>query len=369
MNYESGQLYHIYNRGNQKQKIFPQPDNFHTIDRKKNHNEFMKTKAVTPFRLLLCIICLMVIVQSCQHQKPAKKKVVYVNSYHRGHPSSDEIMDAVIQSFPVDSFEIASFFMDTKRNPSRDYIEKTAARLTDSIVVIDPDVLIVSDDNAVKYIVQPLVKSTDFPVVFCGVNGSAREYDLPMEKVTGMLEILPVAEALQIMKSYYPSMKNLLVLTENTTTSRKEEALLDTMFARVGLVANHVLADDFDQWKIAFKEANQKYDIIYVVTHGAIRDWDHPMAVEFVKQNIAVPVITCEDFMMPYVVFGLTKVASEQGFWAAETAKMILQGSSPADFPVTRNKMSTMWLNTELAKKIGFIPRGELLQGATTITE
>jgi ABC-type uncharacterized transport system substrate-binding protein len=307
---------------------------------------------------------LTVIFQSCLQKKPAKKKVVYVNSYHRGHPSSDEIMDAVLESFASGRYELTSFIMDTKRNPSQEYIERTAASLSDSIVALDPDILIVSDDNAVKYMVQPLVNRTDFPVVFCGVNSSDREYALPEQKVTGMLEILPVSEALMIMRGYYPDMKKLLVLSENTTTSRKEAVLLDTMYQRLGIEAEHRLVDNFDQWKSAFMEGNQQFDIIYVVTHGAIKGWAHDEAVRFVRQNIVVPLVTCEDFMMPYVVLGLTKVASEQGYWAAKTAKAILNGTKPSEIPVTSNKQSAVWLNSVLARKIGFQPQDELFKRA-----
>ena len=58
--------------------------------------------------------------------------------------------------------------------------------------------------------------------------------------------------------------------------------------------------------------------------------------------------------MMPYAVFGLTKIANEQGIWVALTAKKIMTGSNVADFPVTRNQESTYWINSTLAEKIGF---------------
>ena len=293
---------------------------------------------------------------SCSPVKYEKKKIVYINSYHRGHPSSDEIMDAILDYFPSDSFAICSYFMDTKRNPSLEYIQNISTQLYDSIVAINPDILIVSDDNAVKYIVQPHIEVLSIPVVFCGVNGSDREYNLPHNKVTGMIEVLPVAETLTTLRPYYPSMGKLLVLNENTTTSRKEKALLDTMFTRVGVSATYALVDDFDTWKTTFKKANLLYDIIYIVTHGAIKGWDHEEAVQLIHEHIQVPVITCEDFMMPYAVFGLTKVASEQGQWAAKTAKQILGGKSPVDFPVTRNQLYTTWLNVDLAERIDFQP-------------
>jgi ABC-type uncharacterized transport system substrate-binding protein len=73
--------------------------------------------------------------------------------------------------------------------------------------------------------------------------------------------------------------------------------------------------------------------------------------------------------MMPYAVFGLTKVAKEQGLWVAATAKKILSGSKPGDFPVTRNKESTYWINSALAEKIGFEPDNELKSKSVMVTD
>ena len=87
---------------------------------------------------------------------------------------------------------------------------------------------------------------------------------------------------------------------------------------------------------------------------GAIKNWDHEKALRIIDQHIKVPLVTCEDFMMPYCVFGLTQTSKEQGTWAAETANKILQGTSPADIPFSRNHMTTVWINSRLAEKINF---------------
>jgi len=234
--------------------------------------------------LFFTIIILSLFFQSCGQPKTNKSKIVYVNSYHRGHPSSDEIMDAIIQKFPTDSFELVTYIMDTKRNSSQDYVEKKSVQLYDSILLVDPDIVIVSDDNAVKYLIQPYFHKTDPAVVFCGVNWSDKDYDLKAVKVTGMLEILPLAEVLLTLKSYYPAMKKLLVLTENTTTtSRKEKLILDSLYHRVGLSVENELVDDFDSWKTHFKEGNKLYDIIYIPTNGAIKGWDRDEARNFLR--------------------------------------------------------------------------------------
>ena len=303
---------------------------------------------------LLLTLCVGTIFQTCTPKKSEKKIVTYINSFHRGHPSSDDIMDGILENLPPDSFEIDTYFMDTKRNPSRDYIEQIAVQLYDTIKSKNPDILLTSDDNAIKYIVKPHLAALTMPIVFCGVNWTDAEYALPPDRVTGMLEILPVANMVLTLKPYYPDMHQLLFLSENTTTSRKEKELLDTLFTRTGMNVTYELVNDFERWKEVFREANESFDMIYLPTNGAIKGWDRENAIEFIRQNIKVPVVTTEDFMMPYCVFGLTKVAKEQGIWVAETAKKIIAGAEVADFPVTRNKQSTYWINSSLAEKIGF---------------
>jgi len=295
-----------------------------------------------------------ILFQHCSSE--SKTKIVYINSYHKGHPSSDEIMEGFVKNMSADSCDVFSFYMDTKRNPSKEFIQAKAAQLLDSVLKIQPELLVVSDDNAVKYVLEPNLDKLKMPAIFCGVNWTDKEYKLPKNQVTGIIEILPVSDALQILKQHYPNSQNLLVLNENTTTSRKEEQILDTLFQNFNLTSTYNLVDDFEQWKTAFKNGNQEYDLIYISTHAAIKGWDKIEAEKFIRKNIKIPVFTCEDFMMPYAVIGVTKIAEEHGIWAATTAKNILSGVSPNDIPVTKNKESKKWLNTGLAEKIHFSP-------------
>lgn len=328
---------------------------------KTKHNLILRATSVIQLALLL------VGLHSCGQQAIEKKKIVYVNSYHRGFPPSDQITAGVFETFPADSFEIIAHFMDTKRNPSEGYIKNRAAEILDSINNEHPDLLIVSDDNAVKYLVVPNFQDNPMPIVFCGVNWTAEQYDLSHCNITGILEILPIAESMLTLKSYYPNMQKLLVLNENTTTSRKTKPLLDTLLSPIGISVTQELVDDFEGWKSVFIDGNETFDVIYLQTRGAIKNWDHDEALEIIDQHINVPLVTCEDFMMPYAVFGLTQVSKEQGMWAAETAKRILQGTNPSDIPMAKNTMSKVWINSRLAEKILFFPDKDLLNKARIV--
>ena len=213
-----------------------------------------------------------------------KPKIVYINSYHQGFPPSDQITHGVMKGLPADSFEVFSYFMDTKRNPSEAFIKERAEELLDSIREKNPDLLIVSDDNAMKYLVVPNFQDDPLPIVFCGVNWTVDQYDIADCNITGVLEILPVEGLIQTLRPYYPEMKKLLVLNENTTTSRKTKPLLDTLISKMGLEVDQELVDDFENWKSVFREANDTYDIIYLQTRGAITGWDHEESLKHMDQ-------------------------------------------------------------------------------------
>ena len=127
------------------------------------------------------------------------------------------------------------------------------------------------------------------------------------------------------------------------------------------------LVDDFESWKSVFSEANESYDIIYLQTRGAVRGWDHDEAIKHINQHIKIPLVTCEDFMMPYAVFGLTQLSEEQGMLAADKAKAILKGANPSDIPISKNNLSKVWINNKLAEKINFKADNALQDKATMV--
>jgi len=312
--------------------------------------KFATTVAMTTALALAPFLC------GCHSGKRAT--VIYVSSYHAGYPSSDDVTAGIKETLSGSGVRLATFYMDSKRHP--EWVEARAAAALKLIDRTKPNVIIASDDNAVKYVVAPFFHDGPVPCVFCGVNWTCDQYGLPTDHVTGMLEVLPVRQTVQTLRQYYPDMKRLVVLSENTASEHKNKDVLIPVFAELGLTAEYVLVDTYEQWQERFVAANREADVIFLPTHGAIKGWREREAKAFVAEHIRVPVFTCDDFMMVYAVFGLTKVAREQGRWAAATALKILKGQRPAHLPVTRNQQTRAYMNANLAEKIGFKPNGAL---------
>lgn len=303
---------------------------------------------------------------SCQ---PERNRILYVNSYHPGYKPSDEVMKGIKENLPSDKYDLKIIFIDSKRQTSAELLAEKIDSIRQVISEFRPQLLIVSDDYAVNYLVKPFFNQSDLPVVFCGVNWSADQYNLSRSHITGMLEVLPLHEAIKFIKEYYPASKKLVVLSENSLSEQNNTMLLDTLYNHLELNTTYLLADNFEIWEKMFIKANEEADIIYLPTNGSIKGWNNSEAKKFVEVNIKKPLFTCDDFMMDYCVFGFTKVPIEQGIYAAETTKNILKGMSPAQFPLTRNVQTELWFNKKLAQKIGFKPDKKWLNTARLVGE
>jgi len=296
------------------------------------------------------------------------RKIFYINSYHEGYAPSDQKMLAIQQAVSSQpNLVLKIFFLDAQRLQDGKSIQAKTGEALKAIRDFSPDVIIASDDDAVKYVIAPHFRKGSVPVVFCGVGWTCQQYGLPTASVTGILEAPPVRETVQTLRKYYPEMKSLIVLGGNSVSERKNLKTFESIFREEGLISESMLVEDFSAWKRFFAAANNKADVVYLTGNGAVAGWSDTEAWEFVFRNIRKPVITCEESLMRYAVFGLTKVEREQGEWAARTALAILDGKAPTDFHVAMNQQTRGYFNPLLAEAVGFKPDPELLAKLETI--
>lgn len=296
--------------------------------------------------------------------KPAgPKTVLHINSYHAGYPTSDQAGEVLKRGLESKGIRYEVFYLDAKRQQRPGALVPQAL---EKIKELNPALIVASDDDAVKLVIKPHLAEIAVPVVFFGVNWSADEYGLPRDRVTGMLEVLPIEETLNAVRQQFPKARRLLTLSEDSTSERNNTALMSPIFRRLGYEPATVMVKTFDDWKREFVRAQTEADILYLPTNGAIQGWDAAEAKAFVLGKTRKPSVTCDDFMTPYAAFGLTKVAAEQGEWAAESAAAILQGkASPASIAIARNRNSRCYFNPAVAARAGLrlpLPAGEACQ-------
>lgn len=283
-------------------------------------------------------------------QDYAGKKIIYVDSYSIDFPASHSMRMGIERVLDKTGVALQVFEMDTKRNPEEAFIKQTALKAKQRIERLQPDVVIVSDDNAAKFLLKPYFKNAALPFVFCGINWDASIYGLPYENTTGMIEVALVSEIHRHLKKYAKG-ERVGFLGGDRLSERKNREYYARRFHIP--FAKTYFAKTFSQWKAYFARLQQEVDMVMITSHKGIPDWDDEEARAFVEENTIVPVGTEHTWEMPFALIGVTKDFEEMGAWVAHVALSILEGTAPNQIPMSANKKGQLYFNVRLAKKLG----------------
>lgn len=295
----------------------------------------------------------------------AGEKCLYVGSYHRGNAWQDGI-ERGLRKVLAGRCEIRQFNMDTKRNPSPLFCRNRALEARELILSWKPDIVIVSDDNASKYLVVPHFRDAKIPFVFCGVNWTAKEYGYPFSNVTGMVEVLPVREMIRQVKEILPGAKTGICLMVDRLSERKSCDRHTRAFGSAGIEIFPRTADTLAEFEKAYAAA-QDSDFIILVNNSVIRDWDDEKAGKIMVAHSRKLTVTFNRWMTSHAMLGLTHLPEEQGEYAGGVALKILEGTLPSHIPVVSNRRWNTYVNKPLLKRAGIRVPASILRQAEKV--
>ncbi|MBN3039978.1 MAG: ABC transporter substrate-binding protein [Candidatus Omnitrophica bacterium] len=290
--------------------------------------------------------------------------MLYVNSYHKGYQWSDGEEESAVKVFKDNNLEYQVIYMDTKNNPEEDFKVKAGKKVKDYIEKYKPDVLIVADDNAFKYVVMPYYRDAELPVVFCGINWDISEYQAPYSNTTGMLEVGLIDGVYKHMKKFVRG--DVVGFIGPDVYSEHRNAEYYAKFVDGGF--DYVeFAPDFETWKEKYLGLKDKVDMFISPGPSGIKNWDIDKANEFMLRNVNVPIGTESTDMMGFSLVGLSKVPGEHGEYAAKTALRILIGEKPSNIPIVSNKKGYLMLNLAVADRLHIVYTPAMLRNAEII--
>jgi ABC-type uncharacterized transport system substrate-binding protein len=316
------------------------------------------------FAMLMMTLLLLAGSTTAFAENLAGKKILFVNSYHAGYPWSDGVVAGAKEAVKGSGVELKVVEMDTKRNGTEEFAKQAALKVKAEIERWKPDVVIVSDDAASKYLVMPYYKNASLPFVFCGVNWDSTVYGYPYKNATGMDEVALIQQIIRNLKDYAKGSR-IGSLTTDDLTERKEVDAYKKIVKVDFAVEKYVKT--FAQWKEAYKAMQGQVDMIIIGNKAAIPDFKDAEAAEWVLANSKVPTGTINDWMMPVTMLGITKVPEEQGIWAVNAALKILAGTPPSSIPVAKNVQGNLLLNVKLATKAGITFNPALVKNAKIV--
>jgi ABC-type uncharacterized transport system substrate-binding protein len=271
---------------------------------------------------------------------------VYISSYHQGYAWSDGVERGLLKVLDGHC-EITTFNMDSKRAKNEESIQQAALDAKKLIDEIQPDVVIASDDNASKYLIAPYYKDAEIPIVFCGINWTVEQYGYPYSNVTGMIEVAAIEPMFDKAAAIGGKIKQAYYIGADTLTESKNLKRFQTAARKNNIRLTGRLVSNMHGWVNAYREAQQA-DLIIMGSNAGILNWDEENVIQAIRPHTTTLSATNHGWMMPYTMFGMTKVPEEQGEWAGKVAIEILKGTKPSDIPIIPNRNFNIIVNNTL---------------------
>ena len=340
--------------------------------------------------LLRLVVCLLVMTATGAQAAGdvARKRIFIVSSYHKAYIWSQSTQKGVnaamlkfgyldnaqqaqklVQTDSVESSKaiIRKEWMDTKRKDSRADMANATTRILAQIQAFKPDLVLLGDDNAAKYIGGQLLDSP-IPVVFWGINGLPLKYglvdsmDAPGRNVTGVWQTGYHKESLDLLKRMVPNAKTFAILACDSESSRPNVKMIEQLAQRGDLpikLVDKVMTNSLDEFKARALELSKRVDAFFVLNHDTLRDakGNHVDMMEVGRwylNNIKIPEASHED---QFVYEGMLLTANDsgynQGYLAFEMANSILsQGLKPARMAVRTPERGPYLVNRMRAKAL-----------------
>ncbi|MDA3962823.1 MAG: ABC transporter substrate binding protein [Planctomycetota bacterium] len=288
-----------------------------------------------------------------------------VNSYHPGYDWTDREIGSIMAAMGVTYDALGKIddrdapvsvrvrHMDSKRIQDEAVIAATSANIAEEIAAWPADIVLTCDDNAIRYLVIPHLITTGIPVLHCGVNQSSSEYKLPPEQVTGILETDLYEQMITSLRQYAAGSR-LGHLAADSKTNRKHQRILQQLNGDRP-VAHHFYTDaaGFRQGLIDLQE---KADIIVISNPAPVCNGpEDPVFQDMLQASrelTRVPTGCTDRWFSELTLMSFSKKPEELGDWVGRQALRVLQGTSPADIPETRNSDYQLYLNMDMAKRL-----------------
>lgn len=290
--------------------------------------------------------------------------ILIISSYHKGFDWSDGIIRGIYNRFRIGNVTTNTYYMNAWGNQSEQDLNKAVHHIESLMKNLNPDLVIATDDIAVKHVVSRLSHNSPTPFIFAGANGAVSNYEFSSKNVTGIVETSFINSLVGLL-SDYSNGDRIGFLAIDTLSSRENlksyKTKLERDFNKWHFVTNLV------EWKQRFNELQESVDMIILENPDGLGGWSVERFNRFVEQESTIPVGSTYLELAPLSLVTIGRVPEELGWWAADTALKILNGAEPKDIPFAQSKEGKLTVNLRAAEKLGVVFKPELLEIAEII--
>lgn len=302
-----------------------------------------------------------------------KMHVLHIMSYHEGWEWTEAQFQGFKDALNVSDIEYTVKAMDCKNHADEEYRQAKAKELQQYIDETKPDLVYVSDDEGLQYLVSKYVNS-DIPFVFSCVNKDIAEYGLKdASNVTGVYEVEHFGASFELLQEMVPDVKDVIVVFDRAEMWNDVKARMVSKTVDYPEV-NFIFLDPimtFEQYKETITMYNGKADALCLV--GVFNYADKNGNSVFYQDVLKW---TEANSTMPDFSFWIDRIDNstlcsvaisgyEQGYTAGQMARKILVDNiAPKDIPTTHTAKGSIAINTKRAAKLGITVPADLLLSA-----
>ena len=362
-----------------------------------------RSKSRAGLGLALVLVALMI---SAACQAPASEpgdhgatdgshRIFVVHSYSAAFSWTRDLHEGIIEGLARKGlirdrdYQLQTFYMDTRINfTSPQQIQARAAEALTALREFSPDILFVTDDIALEHVAVKLLGESaedPTPTVFAGINIDPTGYapidslEAPGGQITGALERIPYVEAFATAKRLFPNAARVVILADASPGSQAARAAFRRDEQSAGPdtleVLDFVLLEDFEQWKAAVLNYQDKADLIGVLNFHQLRDAGGavvaPSAVIdwMVAENDLPELGLVADWARDGILVAVGNSGLKTGSHVGALGADILNGADPATLPIVDPNQTDVNLNLARARSLGIEFSPDEIAAADSIFE
>ncbi|MEJ5309516.1 MAG: hypothetical protein WHX52_07065 [Anaerolineae bacterium] len=292
-------------------------------------------------------------------------RLFLVNSYGEDDFWAQQVRTGILETLArggyasVDgTLEMETFYMDVRQVSAIDQATPAALRAVERLVEFEPDIVIVSGDEATRTII-PLYFDPTLPFIFCGVSNTRSLEGVEHAHVTGILESLHPVQTVALAYALVEGAQQYMVLGDGSISGRSRAlsaygALLQSEYGTPA--PRFRMAPTWAQWQKTVLEDAREVDFILLASHQGVTDAagrliDEKEVITWMLENSPVPVFALTNIaIINGAVGGLVSYGYEEGVAVAEVVLRLAAGERPADIPIHQPARNLLAINLAAAR-------------------
>jgi len=290
-----------------------------------------------------------------------RPRILVVQSYDLDYSWTVDVEKAVRRVLAAHNDVLVHYtYMNTKKSSAPDQMRKAGTAVDRLVEQVHPDVLILVDDNAQKYVGERYRNHKNISVVFAGVNAdpSRYGYDQKGANVTGILERIPLEQTKHVLQFFTKSNRPLkiFVLGDRSNTVVHDSDIAAKFDWGPHQVVEVRMCRTFGEWQDAVREWGQHEDAVILVTNyqqlvndpSQDRQFQSPGEImAWTSLNSKIPTIGNNGFVVKDGGgFAVATSPYEQGEVAAQKAVQIVKhGKAAKTIAIDTTKLFMIYMN------------------------